>query len=121
MTESSSHDFHQFSTGAKRGTEHADCDLSLIPPEAIRAWGRAFAEGKKKYGAHNWLKGFPQMSVINHALQHIFSYLEGDRTEDHLGHALWNIGTAIHQDKFRPDLMDLPPYTEKADAVHIDR
>ncbi len=99
-----------FETGAQRGTDHADCDLSLIPPDAIRAWGRAFAEGKSKYGEHNWLKGFPQMSVINHALQHIYSYLGGDRSEDHLGHALWNIGTAIHQDIHRPDLLNLPPY-----------
>lgn len=104
----------EFNTGAKRGTDHAACDLSLIPPEAMRAWGRAFAEGLQKYGRDNWLKGFPQMSVLNHALQHIFSYIEGDRSEDHLGHALWNIGTAIHQDVNRPDLMDLPPYKESA-------
>lgn len=100
----------EFPTGARRGTDHLDCDVSLIPPEAIRAWGRAFAEGKQKYGRDNWLKGFPQMGIINHALQHIFSYLEGDKSEDHLGHAMWNIGVAIHQQAHRPDLLDLPPY-----------
>lgn len=109
----------QYATGAKRGTAHADCDLARIPPAAIRAWGNAFAEGAKKYGADNWLKGFPQMSVLNHALQHIFSYLEGDRSEDHLGHALWNIGTAIHQDTHRPDLLDLPPYSDTNKNVRL--
>lgn len=102
----------EFSTGAKRGTDHADCDISLLPPEAVRAWGRAFAEGRKKYGTHNWLKGFPQCGVINHALQHLYSYLEGDKSEDHLGHAMWNIGVAIHQQKYRPDMLDLPPYVQ---------
>ncbi len=99
-----------FATGAQRGTDHDDCDLSLLPPEALRAYGRAFAEGAKKYGRHNWLQGLPQSNLMNHALQHIFSYLSGDRSEDHLGHAMWNIGAAIHQDVHRPDLMDLPPY-----------
>lgn len=103
-------EFTEFETGAKRGTDHADCDISLIPPEAVRACGRAFVEGAKKYGRDNWLKGFPQMGIINHALQHIFSYLDGDTSEEHLGHAMWNIGVAIHQAKHRPDLMDLPPY-----------
>lgn len=102
----------EFSTGAKRGTDHADCDISLLPPEAVRAWGRAFAEGREKYGTHNWLKGFPQCGVINHALQHLYSYLEGDKSEDHLGHAMWNIGVAIHQQKYRPDMIDLPPYMQ---------
>lgn len=70
---------------ASRGTDHADCDLSLLPPAALRAWGNAFAEGQRKYGRDNWLKGFSQMSVLNHALHHIVSYIDGDRSEDHLG------------------------------------
>jgi len=107
----------EFPTGARRGTDHLDCDISLIPPEAIRAWGRAFAEGRQKYGRDNWLKGFPQMGIINHALQHIFSYLEGDKSEDHLGHAMWNIGVAIHQQQHRPELLDLPPYQKPQEAT----
>lgn len=113
-------DTAEFSTGAKRGTEHADCDLSLIPPEALRAYGRAFAEGAAKYGKHNWLKGFPQTNLLNHAIQHIYNYLSGDKSEDHLGHAMWNIGAAIHQQKFRPDMIDLPPYNEKRTDNVVD-
>jgi hypothetical protein len=102
----------QFATGAKRGTDHSDCYLHLIPPEALYEYGRAFAEGAKKYGLHNWLKGFPFSGLMNHALHHLYAYISGDRSEPHLGHALWNVGSMIHFAKTRPELNDLPPYRE---------
>ena len=102
----------EFATGAKRGTDHSDCYLHLIPPEALYAYGRAFAEGAKKYGLHNWLKGFPFSGLVNHALHHLMKILEGDVSEDHVGHLLWNIGSLAHFMKHRPDLNDLPPYKQ---------
>ncbi len=99
-----------FHTGAKRGTDHEDCYLHLIPPEALYAYGRAFAEGAKKYGLHNWLKGFPFSVLMNHAQHHLLAYMGGDRSEDHLGHAIWNIGAMIYFQEHRPELNDLPPY-----------
>ena len=109
----------QFDTGAKRGTDATKTRYDLLPPAALQAWAEAFAEGAEKYGVHNWLKGIPSSNVINHALRHIFLYMSGDRAEDHLGHALWNIGVAIHNEKHRPSLVDMPPYqetNEKTDA-----
>lgn len=102
--------YYTYETGAKRGTDHADCNVALIPREALQAWGRAFAEGERKYGRDNWLKGFPQVSVLRNAIEHIYAYLDGDTSEDHLGHAMWNLGTAIYQDVNRPDMDDRPPY-----------
>lgn len=99
-----------YSTGAKRGTDHSDCYLHLIPFEALEAYGRAFAEGAKKYGLHNWLKGFPFSGLMNHAQHHLWKYTQGDTSEDHLGHALWNIGAMIYFSIHRPELNDLPPY-----------
>lgn len=103
-----------FHTGAIRGSDHADCFLHLIPPEALYAYGRAFAEGAKKYGTHNWLNGIPFSSLMNHAQHHLLAYLSGDRSEDHLGHAMWNIGAMIYFQEKRPDLNDLPPYAVTA-------
>lgn len=112
----------QFATGAKRGTDHADCHLHLIPPEAMYAYGRAFAEGAKKYGLHNWLKGFPFSGLVNHALHHLMKILEGDTSEDHIGHCLWNIGSLAHFMKHRPDLNDLPPYnSQRVEYVSIEQ
>lgn len=42
-------------------------------------------EGAQKYGDRNW-EGLPIDNVLNHAIRHIYLYLEGDRSEDHLGH-----------------------------------
>lgn len=101
---------HTFTTGAKRGTGKPRYDL--IPKEALQAWAEAFAEGAEKYGLHNWLQGFPSSNLMNHAIDHIYSYLRGDRSEDHLGHALWNIGAAVYNDRARPNLVDCPPYPD---------
>lgn len=82
-------------------------DLIFQNTEALRAWAKAFGEGSLKYPAGNWQKGFKQSVLINHAMAHIVCELEGDTSEDHLGHAMWNIATLIWMKKHRPDLMDL--------------
>lgn len=49
------------------------------------------------------------MSVLMyHALGHIHDYLSGDRSEDHLGHAAWNIAAACEMEGKRPDMIDIP-------------
>jgi arginyl-tRNA--protein-N-Asp/Glu arginylyltransferase len=53
------------------------------------------AEGAEKYGTNNWEKGFPVSDILNHALSHIYSFLAGDQSEDHLGHAAANLLMAI--------------------------
>jgi hypothetical protein len=49
------------------------------------------------------MKGMPIGHVLNHALAHIFNYLEGDRSEDHLGHAVANLMMACHFDEVGND------------------
>lgn len=93
-------------TGARRGTECDGIPLWMLPITALQSWAEAFAEGSKKYGVHNWLRGFKVSGLLTHALVHIYQYLSGCRKEDHLGHAMWNIGTAIHMTKTRPDMCD---------------
>jgi hypothetical protein len=110
----------QFETGAVRGTDHAKCRLDLIPLEALEGFGAAFAEGIEKYGIDNWLKGFPQREVINHAIIHLYKYLNGDTFEDHLGHAMWNVGVASYQAKRRPDMCKLSPYQETRTDLDAD-
>lgn len=67
-----------------------------IPSTAYDAVARACHEGATRYGDWNWEKGFSVNSLLNHALKHISDWLGGDRTEDHLGHAMWNVLAAIH-------------------------
>ena len=105
-------DTNIFTTGAQRSLDKDPSRLSLIPIEALEACGRAWAEGEAKYGRDNWLKGIPQTNLLEHAIRHIYTYLRGNSTEDDLGHAMWNIVTAIYQEVNRPDMDDRPKYND---------
>ena len=53
-------------------------------------------EGFRKYGLDNWSKGMDLSETANHLLGHVYNWLAGDRSEDHLGHAAANIMFLIH-------------------------
>ena len=53
-------------------------------------------------------KGIPQHSFIDSGLRHLFKYLRGDRDEDHLVAAFWNIAWALEQEEQRPEMQDIP-------------
>lgn len=101
--------------GAKRGTDLAGIPYHMLSRHALRAYAKAMAEGSKKYGDWNWLRGFPISGLIDHAIEHLLQYTNGDRSENHLGHAFWNIATAIEFMNTRPDLDDIPT-KEKRDG-----
>jgi hypothetical protein len=94
----------KFGTGAVRSNEVEDLRYDLITPIGLREVARAYAEGSKKYGDYNWEKGMPVHDLLNHALAHIYRFLEGDRSEPHLGHAAWNLLAAIHSHEAWPHL-----------------
>lgn len=79
----------------------------LLPFEGLRRWAEAFGEGSLKYGDGNFRKGMEDRCLLQHALNHLFLYQAGDKTEDHLGHAMWNIGMLCKMEKERPDLLVL--------------
>lgn len=91
-------------TGAVRGTDLADVDYTLLSPIALRRYAETMKEGAMKYGEYNWEKGFPIRNLLNHCLAHIHDFLSGDRSEDHLAHALWNIAAACHSQEAWPHL-----------------
>lgn len=78
-----------------------------IPYWGLVHYATTCHEGATKYGEHNWLHGFQVGSLCNHALRHLCKWNVGDRTEDHLGHASWNILSAIHMFNLRPDMRNL--------------
>jgi hypothetical protein len=94
----------KFGTGAVRSDAVEEFRYDLVSPIGLREVARACAEGAEKYGAWNWEKGMPVHDLLNHAIAHIYQFLEGDRSEPHLGHAAWNLLAAIHSDKLWPQL-----------------
>jgi hypothetical protein len=87
---------HEYDTGAVRSDDCDQVRYDLISPIGLRALARTYHEGAVKFGSHNWENGMPVADLLNHAIAHIFNFLGGDRSEDHLGHATWNLIGAIH-------------------------
>ncbi len=96
--------FHQFQTGAVRSTDVDSLAYELISPIGLRRVAETCEEGRKKYGEYNWEKGMPISDLLRHAIAHIYKYLFGDRSEDHLAHAAWNLLAACHSEEMWPTL-----------------
>jgi hypothetical protein len=94
----------RFETGAVRSSDAEATRYDLISPIGLEAVARTCAEGAAKYSDFNWERGMPVGDLLNHALRHIYSYLGGDRSEDHLPHAAWGLLAAIHSEALWPDL-----------------
>lgn len=97
-------DLTKFDTGARRSADRAKVRYDLLSPIAMQSWAEASAEGADKYGAQNWERGMPVGDLLNHVIAHLYIFLGGDRTEDHLGHAMWGVAAAIHSHKMWPHL-----------------
>jgi hypothetical protein len=94
----------EYSTGAVRSGDAETAAYYLLPPVGLRRIAETCREGAQKYSPYNWEKGMPVVDLIEHGLQHQYKYLDGDRTEDHLGHAGWNIMAAMHSEERWPQI-----------------
>ena len=61
--------------------------LDLVDPQSLLAEAAILKEGAEKYGEDNW-RDLPITDHLNHLLVHVYAYLAGDRSDDHLGHAV---------------------------------
>ena len=57
----------------------------LIDTEAILRLAEVLQHGASRYARDNWRK-IPAEEHFNHALIHWYAFLQGDQTDDHLGH-----------------------------------
>lgn len=107
-----------FHTGAVRSSDAESVRYDLITPIGLRRLAETCAEGAAKYGDFNWHKGIPASVMLNHAIRHIYLWLEGDAGEDHLAHAAWNILGVCHFEELMPEMIDVPARKE---MPHIER
>lgn len=87
-------------------TEKVSPGIDQIPFEGIEEIGKCFAEGEKKYGRDNW-KNQNNAEVYDqersrHALRHLYLWINGDRSENHLAKVAWFCVTQIWREKNRP-------------------
>ncbi len=93
-----------FETGAVRSSDRVGERYDLISPIGLRRLAKTCHEGATKYSDFNWERGMPVSEMLNHAISHIYSYASGDRSEDHLAHAAWNMFGAMHSEEMWPHL-----------------
>lgn len=95
----------KFETGAVRSADKANVRYDLISPIGMRRLAETMEEGRQKYGYFNWERGMPIGDILNHAIAHIYAYLEDKPTgEDDLAHAAWNLFAAMHMEETHPNL-----------------
>ena len=83
-----------YTTGAKR--EVLEPRYDLIPPDTIRRLALIYTEGAKRYGEHNWQKGLPYSTTVNHLIEHLLKWLESDTSEDHLAKVIWGCAALMY-------------------------
>lgn len=107
-------DRRTFNTGSVRDVRTGKGRYDLLPPEAIHALAVQLELGMQKYGERNWEKGQPMSCYIDSGSRHLTRYLAGDRDEDHLRAALWNVACGlatrerVRKGTLPKELWDLP-------------
>lgn len=70
----------------------------LLSPHGLRELAAVMKEGEVSHGSRNWEKGMPRDVVINHMLNHLMKYMEGDRSERHIGKVMAGAMFIAHYD-----------------------
>lgn len=70
--------------GAKQS--HSPYRMDLIDAKALLKIAQVHKQGGDKYGDTNW-RGISVNDHINHALVHVYAYLAGDTSDEHISHA----------------------------------
>lgn len=90
----------EFASGSVRDSRVGKGRYDLLPVDALRRVALRFEEGAAKYGEHNWRKGQPLSRYMDSAIRHAFSFLNGDKSEDHAAGAAWNILAAMQTEEW---------------------
>ena len=80
-----------FPSGAMRDADPNKPRYDLIDPEFLRRFADHMRKGAEHYGEHNWMKGIPSSNYLASLLRHIEAYRRGERDEDHLSAAAFNL------------------------------
>lgn len=116
----------EFPTGAHRSKATGKGRYDLASPWAEARVARVREAGADLYGDRNWEKGMPLSRFVDAAKRHIEQHLMGDRSEDHLAQARWNLDAAMHIEtgvgvKFYPQaLCDCGPWAHITNPLDME-
>lgn len=97
-----------FETGAVRDIQIDKGRYDLIPPRPLKRLAVHYERGARKYEERNWEKGIPASACFSSAVRHLYRWLAGERGEDHLAAAAWNIFSIMHYENTLPNMIDTP-------------
>lgn len=93
-------EIRQFDSGAKRDGNSTKPYIHNLLGYTRQRFGYHMTTGSNKYGDGNWLKGLPTECYLESIDRHLASYMEGDRSEDHLSAIMFGIqGCMINEKK----------------------
>lgn len=97
---------------------HLPYRLDLLPAKATLAVGRVLKHGADKYGENNW-HAISTREHLAHLLAHVFAWLAGDASDEHLEHAACRALMALEIEcRGGPDDHNPPPVAEA--ACHVE-
>jgi len=103
-----------YKSGALRSDRTGRGRYDLVSPYGLKRLAVQYEYGGRQKGDRNWEKGFPISRAICSAIGHLYDYLTGDRSEDHLAAAAWQEFAAMHFEeliklkRMDPKLNDVP-------------
>jgi len=101
-----------FTTGAVRDMHTGKGRYDLLPWNAIHELAQHCENGAIKYGERNCEKGILIHSLIDSGVRHLSCYLRGQKDENHLRAAMWNIAFAIEMEINHIEMQDIPARLE---------
>lgn len=90
----------EFDTGSVRDTRKGKGRFDLVSPIGLRRLALVYENGAEKYGDHNWQKGQPLSRYLDSAARHLYAWMGGDRSEDHLMQCAWNCFAYVHTEEW---------------------
>ena len=89
-----------FISGAKRDGNSNKPFIHMLKGYVRQRFGYHMNLGSSKYGNGNFLKGIPTEVYLESTDRHLASYMEGDRSEDHLSAMIFGIqGCILNEQK----------------------
>lgn len=113
----------KFVTGYQRNSAKGKGAHDALPFFALTRDAALYERGAAEHGLNNWLKGAPFTRTLQSSIRHLFQYMMGDRSEDHLAACRWGCAAVmtyeelIKRGELPASLDDLPKYGKSVPAV----
>lgn len=85
-----------YEKGAMREPSEGKGAYELMSPFALERIAKWYELGAQKYASRNWEKGIPFGRLIQSGIRHMYRWMAGDRSEDHLAAVCWNVMAMMH-------------------------